>query len=116
MAHQVPRSLLTVLGFLKWGDIGPLTLYKNKQGKLVAFAKTWPTKPASPAQQILRDLFRAAALAWNDLHPDVRAQWELATKRASLCMHGYDLWVSHFVKPDLPAIQTLEHQTNTTLL
>lgn len=116
MAHQTPQNLLSLLGFLAWGDLGPLTLYRNKQGKLVAFAKTWPTGPPSPDQQVLRDQFRRAAAAWQALTDHQRDQWELATLRTSLCMHGYDLFVHYQMKADTEAIQAIERQSNTTLL
>jgi len=116
MAHQIPQRLLTCLGFLKWGDIGPLTFYKNKRGKLVAFNKTWPTGPPSPGQKILRDQFRAAAAAWKALAPGKRLQWELASQRASLAMAGYALFVHHQLVHDDHAIQAVERQTFTHLL
>lgn len=116
MAHQPPQNLLAYIGFLVWGDIGPLTLYKNRQKKLVAFKKTWPEGPASPAQTALRDAFRAAAAAWQALTNAQRAQWELATKRTSLCMHGYDLFVHHQIVHDDDAIRTVARQSGTTLL
>lgn len=116
MAHQPAENLLSLLGMLAWGDLGPLTLYKNKQGKLVAFLKTWPTGPASPEQQIHRDRFRNAAIAWQALNDAQRQQWELATLRASLHLHGYDLWVHWQIVHDDEAIQALQRQTSTQLI
>jgi len=116
MAHQPSRALLSILGTVAWGDLGPLTMYRSKRKKLVAFAKTWPTGDPSPEQTKLRDAFRAAAIAWQALTDAARAQWELATKRASLCMHGYDLWVHWRLIGDDHAIEALERITGTTLL
>lgn len=116
MAHQPPRDLLSYLGTVIWGDLGPLTMYRNKKGKMVAFAKTWPDKPASALQQAQRDLFTAAAAAWQALPAPSRAQWELATHRASLCMAGYALFVHHQLKGDDQALRAVERQTQTTLL
>jgi len=116
MAHQPSRALLSVLGVVVWGDIGPLTLYRSKQGNLVAFKKTWPKEPASPEQKILRDKFVAAAAAWKALTNHQRAQWELATNRTSLCMHGYNLFVHHQLVADDQAIRAIERQSDTTLL
>jgi len=116
VAHQLPQNVLTVLGFVAWGDIGPLTFYKNKRGALVAFQKTWPTGPASPDQLVMRDKFRAAAIAWQALTNNQREQWELATTRTSLCMHGYDLFVHHQLVHDDRAIEAIERQSNTALL
>jgi len=116
MAHQPKRSLLSLLGLVYWGDLGELTIYKDKQGKIVAFRKTWPSGPATPAQQIQRDRFRSAAIAWQALELEQRSQWELATRRTSLCMHGYDLFLHHQLIGDDEAIRAIERQSNTTLL
>lgn len=116
MAKQPATNLFTYFGFVIWGDLGQLTLYRNKQGKVVVFQKTWPDKPPSDLQNAQRARFTAAAEAWADLSDANRAQWELASKRACLCMHGYDLFVHWQMMQDDAAITTLERQTNTTLL
>ena len=116
MAHQPHRALFTLLGFVIWGDLGPTTIYKNRKKKVVVFPKTWPKEPPSPAQTIQRDQFRNAAAAWRSLSSLWRAQWELATRRASLCMTGYDLFVHWHLLHDDTAIETLERQTGTALL
>lgn len=116
MAKQPLTNLYSVFGFLIWGDLGPVTMYRNKKGRIVAFSKTWPKKPASPEQQIQRQRFTDAAAAWRALTAAARQQWELATRRASLCMHGYDLFVHWHTSQDDEAIQTLQRQTGTTLL
>ena len=116
MAHQLPISLYSIFGIVIWGDLGPVTIYRDKQGKLVAFAKTWPHKPASPLQIIQRQRFIDAAAGWQALPATTRAQWETATRRASLCCHGYDLFVHWYLSADDEAVKTLERQTGTTLL
>jgi len=116
MAKQPLSHLFSIFSIALWGDFGPLTIYKNKKGRVVWFAKTWPHKPASPLQAIQRQKMRDAAIAWHALTPAAQAEWERATKRASLCLHGYDLFVHHELTPDTRAIQTLERQTNTNLL
>lgn len=116
MAHQLPNALLCLLGSIVWGDIGALTLYKDKQGKVVTFSKTWPKKPPSPGQTVLRNKMRAAAAAWRVLGAEKRQQWELATLRASLCMCGYALFVHHQFEHDDEAIQAIQRQTRTSLI
>lgn len=116
MAQQTPQRLFTVLGLVAWGDLGPTTIYKSKRGKIVAFAKTYPAKPPSPKQQAQRDKLTAAAQQWQALTNAARNQWELASTRASLCMHGYDLWQHWKLTADDSAIRTLERQTHTSLL
>lgn len=116
MAEQPSSNLASVLGFVIWGDLGNLTLYKNKQGKIVIFSKTWPQKPGSEEQLTQRAKMTAAAAAWQALTENARRNWELATRRASLCMHGYDLFVFWTMNGDDAAIRTLERHTATTLL
>jgi len=116
MAHQTPSHLFTVLGFVIWGDLGALTIYRNKRGLVVWFKKTWPDKPPSPAQTIQRQKIIDAAAAWQSLSADSRVQWERASRRASLCATGYDIFVSWKLTGDDAAITTLQRQTDTVLL
>jgi hypothetical protein len=103
-------------GTLAWGDFADLTIYKGHRCQIVVFAKTWPDKPPSPFQLARRALFKAAAVSWEALSPAARAQWELATRRASLTMHGWNLFLHWKLTGDDKAIETLERQTGTTLL
>ena len=116
MAVQPARNVLSCLGLVYSGDIGQLTVYRSKRGKLVVFKKTWPKEIPSAEQTVLRAKFTAAAEAWKALTPQARAQWELATRRTSLCMHGYDLFVHHQLVGDDMAIKAIERQSQTTLL
>lgn len=116
MAKQPERDLMHLFGFIAWGDFGPLTLYTSQRGKVIIFNKTWPKGPPSDGQLTQRNKLAAAAIAWKALDDSQRAQWELASNRASLCMHGYDLWQHWKLTADSSAIQTLERQTKTNLL
>ena len=116
MAFQPDPGLLSLLGLVAWGDIGELTTYVSKRGKIVWMFKTYPHKPTSPLQKERRDAWSAAAAAWNALTPAQRQQWDLATRRASLPLHGFNLWMHWSITHDDQCIRTLEHQTNTTLL
>lgn len=116
MVHLAPSHLWSALGIVIWGDLAAWTLYRDKQGKLVAFPKTYPHKAPSADQLAQRAKLTAAAAAWRALTPTQRAQWELATRRASLCCHGYNLWVHWQLSADEPAIRTLERQSRTSLL
>jgi len=116
MAHQPPNKLLSFLGYVYWGDIAELTLYCSKRGRIVFFKKTYPKKPASPLQQAQRDRLTAAAVAWRALTEDQRKEWNLATRRASLTMHGYDLFVHWQLIHDDKAIEAVQRQTKTNLI
>jgi len=116
MPIQPKTNLVFVLGTVLWGDLAELTFYRQPSGKVVSFAKTYPDKPPSPQQLIQRGLLTTAAAAWKALTQSQREQWAAAARRASLCMHGYDLWIHHQLIGDDAAIRTLERQTHTTLL
>lgn len=116
MAHLTLDHLFCALGFVIWGDLGHTTIYRDKQGKVVFFEKTWPHKPPSPKQVVQRARFIEAAQAWQELTRPEQFQWNLATKRASLCCHGYDLFLHWYLTSDAAEIATLERQTRTTLL
>jgi hypothetical protein len=116
MAHTTPHALYSLLGWIVWGDLGPTTIYRSHNGKIVVYPKTWPKDPASPAQLVQRQRFVDAAAGWQALSPATRLQWETATRRASLCLNGYGLFVHWHTLQDLPAIRTLERQTHTQLV
>lgn len=102
-------------GIIAWGDFADLTMYRGHQCQVIVFAKTWPDRPPSAEQLAHRAAYKAAATAWSALSADQRAQWNLACRRASLTMHGYNLWLHWNLTGDDKAIATLERQTNTTL-
>jgi hypothetical protein len=116
MVQQPPQRFLSLLGLVYWGDIADLTLYKSQRGKLVSFLKTWPHVPGSPKQEVLRQTMRDAAKAWHALTPTDRSEWETASRRCSLCLTGYNLFVYWFFTLDEPVIRTIERQTDTVLL
>lgn len=116
MAEQTKTHLFSWFGFVIWGDFADLTMYRSQRHKFVFFPKTYPDKPPSPDQLLYRDRFRAAAAAWRTLTEDARGNWELVTKRASLCCTGYNLFVFYWMTGDTTAIETLERQTGVLLL
>lgn len=117
MSIQPNDRKLSLLGLIYHGDLGPLTMYRSHlRRRVVAFLKTRPDKPPTPAQIENRNRMKEAAGAWRDLPSLARDQWELATRRASLCLTGYNLYTYwHFTGND-SAILTLARQTSTTLL
>lgn len=115
MAQQL-RNLLSFLGHITWGDLGPLTIYRNKRGRMVAFTKAPPLSPPSDRQIANRDLWRCAAEAWSRQDRDRQKRWERASKRQSLCITGYNLWIYWYTTCDHEAIRTLEQQTGLDLL
>ena len=116
MAFQPKERLMSYCGLIAWGDVGDLTIYRSRQKRMIVFTKTWPKKPPSDDQVTQRAKMTAAAVAWQALTPAGRAQWELASKRASLCMNGYQLFQHWQLTGDTKAMETLERQTRTDLV
>lgn len=116
MAHTPQTNLLTFLGTIIWGDLGDLTIYRNYKGKMVVYNKTWPKAPQSPNQLLQRQRFTDAAEAWQDLTIQERETWELATKKLSLGLAGYALFVHWQTMGNEQAIQTIERQSGLTLI
>lgn len=101
--------------FKAQGDVGPLTTYTNKRG-IVVFLKAWLRDPASRKQIAHRDRIRRCAANWKDAPQTTRTQYELATKRATLYINGYNLWVAASMTQEArSALATLERQTGTAL-
>ena len=115
MAHQIEK-FVGILGFVTWGDLGPLTMYRTKAGRMVFYPKAPPLSPASPAQKRNRDLWREAAAAWNRVPAARRERWERASKTASLSITGYNLFVYWWTTRDTAAIRTVERITGLDLL
>lgn len=115
MAHQTGNLNLSLMGFVIYGDFADLTMYKNQNGKVVVFQKTWPDKPPSYYQILDRTLFSVAALAWTELTDAEQEQWRLAARRGSLCMTGYNLYQSCWMAPQNDHITTIARQTKTIL-
>lgn len=116
MPHQTAERLFSLFGLVLSGDFDSITMFRSKRGKVVWFSKTWPDQPPSPLQIEQRARMSTAADLWQQLSLSEKAQWDLATRRASLCMHGYDLWQHWKLTGDDSAIQTLQRQTGTNLL
>lgn len=116
MAHEPDPNVVSLCGLNIAGDLGALTYYTSKRKKVVWFLKAPPTKPPSTLQITTRNAFRIAAMCWRHLTPQRRAAWETATKTASLCMTGYNLFVHSITRGNLEAIRTIERQTGQVLL
>lgn len=97
------------------GDLGDITLYQTKRGKIVAFPRIKPDKPASPAQKTQRYRFAQAMASWHNLTSAERAAYDLATHRLSICMTGLNLWIHFSLKWDAGVFATVESQSRLRL-
>jgi len=107
--------ILQSICFKCQGDVGPLTSYTNKRG-IVMFLKAWLRDPASEKQIAHRDRIRACARNWHAAPKSTRKAYEAATKKQSLYINGYNLWVCASMNPiGRSAIETLARQSGQTL-
>jgi hypothetical protein len=115
MAAQTTTPIYALAGLVLWGDLGPLTMYRAKSGKLVIFKKTYPDKPPTPRQIASRDSMNCCGRSWQGLLPAERAGWRLVAKTLSLPCSGYNLWVAWRFKQNPAALRTLERQSGVEL-
>lgn len=113
MAETVPWS---VLGLAVVGDIADTTIYTDRYGKKIAFQKSPPKEPPSPAQINQRNRFRLAQRAWMELSDESASDWERLVQAASLVMTGQNLYISVALRGNLTTLATLERQTGITVV
>lgn len=113
---QPSSRLLSFLGTVAWGDLGPLTLYRSRRHRIVSFLKPQLEGPGSDAQTAHRNKFRIAKDAWNALDPETRAKWQKACTTLSLPLTGYNLWIFWKLTGSDDIITTIQRQSGQTLL
>lgn len=110
------KQLYHWLGWSTQGDLGPFTFYTNKRKGLVWFPRSPPKCPPSQLQVRQRNAFRLAAEVWDQIPTEHRRKWDQAARRAHLSITGYDLFIYWCTTNDTPAVNTVEHQSQLTLL
>lgn len=115
MAVQTPTAVHQFLGLVMWGDLGPLTMYRSGQGRLVIFKKTWPDTPPTPPQVAARESMTTCGRSWQGLTPAMKAGWRMVARRLSLAASGYNLWVSWRFKQDVEKLLTLMRQSGVVV-
>ena len=111
-APFIPR----LLGLSPTGDLGPLTIYTNKRGRIVAYPKAPPKEPPTYWQKRMRNRFRLSGNAWRNTPKAKQKQWQLAAHRTGAAITGYNLFLYYQLTNDLATIQTIQRQTFTTLI
>ena len=112
---ETPYRFMSLLGFVSSGDLGELTCYRSKLGKIVVFSKTWPKKYPTLAQLTGRARMSFAAEQWTALPEAYKQKWKLVAQKASLCMTGYNLWVRWYLNPQYWDFIGLIHETGVNL-
>lgn len=116
MAAQPPERLFKWLGLNIQGDLGPLTMYTSRRGKLVVYGKAPPLTPPTQRQTTCRNKFRLVASLWRLMTKVQKTRWNEVEKRAHLGVTGYDLFTYYTLTHDRACIRTLEGQTGIKLL
>lgn len=112
----VPTSVLQFMGLSIQGDIDGITCYRSARHGVIWFPKAPPTKPASPLQLAQRVKWRRILDDWLALSDAVRRNWMLITERATLSLHGLNLYIWWRCAEDDSIIETLQRQTGITVL
>ncbi len=116
MALQPHGHLFHLFGFIIWGDYGPLTMYKSRRGKMVAYPRTYPEKPPSPDQVTNRAAFGSAAVDWHHLPKETQAKWERVTRVLSLQVTGFNLYMHWRLQWDDSYVRTVQRQAGIELI
>lgn len=109
------RAMFSLLGHTISGDLGDMTIWRTRRGRIVSYPRTVPGTVPSPPQQNHRAHFRESAARWKLLPAQARADYEAVSLRLSLPMTGYNIWIRWTFAGSKREAQTLMHQTGITL-
>ncbi len=113
MALGIPAS---ILGLIVSGDCSGETIYTDRHGRKIHFPVAPPKKPPTQMQIDIRARFTAAQAEYMTLSPIDREDWELLTKRASLCMTGQNLFISVAMRRTYGTLDTIVKQTGISVI
>lgn len=114
-ATDTIAPLVSFLGLSLSGDLGPYTVYTNRNGRIVFYPRSPPTAPPSPAQLKQRQRFRAAQQSWQAIAPTTKHQWELLVKANKVCMTGQNMYMALSMNPDNDALTTANLRAGLSL-
>lgn len=112
---MINPKLFNFFGWNPTGDFGPWTMYTAENKKPVMFIKAPPTKPPTYRQEYQHEQWVATARAWRRMAKETRNLWELATKRASLYLTGYNLFVWWRNTHDTLTLQSIIRQSGVEI-
>lgn len=113
---RTDNKILAMLGFSATGDLGPWTLYTSERHQIVFYPRVPALNPPSVLQLIMRSRFTLAAQTWQMLTAQQRADWEKATRKLSMKITGYNLWVYWSTTSDKATLHTIERQAGLDLI
>lgn len=109
-------SYLNFLGLNIQGDIDGITCWRSKRGAVIWYPRAPPKCAPSQLQVDQRAKWRSILDDWNALPAATRANWMLITERASLSIHGLNLYIWWRCAQDDSIVNTLERQTGITVI
>jgi len=109
MARTTPFHLL---GLRIDGDLGPYTIYRNKNNKVVVFPKDFRQEKTSVERQRARDRFRTAQQLWSSLTAAEKTVLEDACRKLSLALTGQNLYISCSLRADPDGYHTVARQAH----
>src|SRR5216684_5549072 len=92
--------LLTVIGVYVAGDLGDLTVYTNKNGRIIWFPRSPPTKPPTEKQIAQRNRFKRARQNYDELSESDKESWEELCRLNHLDLTGQNAYLSLSLLPD----------------
>jgi len=108
--------MFTFLGLEISGDLGDVTMWRTRRGKIVCYPRTVPGKVPSIAQQNHRQHFRESVARWMLLTNCEKQHYEDASRKCSLPMTGHDLWIRWTFAGTIAEAQTIERLAGVKLV
>lgn len=112
MAFGIPPNLL---GIAVVGDLGDITHYTDRFGKIVCYPKVKEQNKRSVKRNICRSRFKYAQQCWAALSIDEKRVLEEAARRVSITMTGQNLYISCCLRNDPSVYQTVAKQSGLDL-
>lgn len=114
--HGKLTSYLCFLGFRIQGDLDGITCWRSRHGGVIWYPRAPPTCPPTELQVWHRQRWRAILDDWLALSDADRLSWINLALRASLHIHGLNLYIWWRCAQDDEPIKTLQRQTGITVL
>jgi hypothetical protein len=97
------------------GDFGPLTIYRSKGGRHIAYARTPATKKPSLKQRLHRLQMAQIAVIWNVIGLIQQGLWMIAAIKMKMSITGYNLFFYFHRTRDITLILKVELCTGIIL-